>query len=118
MKHEGTPPEMKSVNYYRNNYINSLFNRMMSERINELVQKGEPPFISGGVSYGGFARGYNILSISANAHPNRMDEGLRAIYTEAQRVLASRVYRIRTGKGKKHYPHPDRNPLETTGQNT
>jgi zinc protease len=86
MKHEGTPPEMKSVNYYRNNYINSLFNRMMNERINELVQKGEPPFIAGGVSYGGFARGYNILSVSANAHPNRMDEGLRAIYTEAQRV--------------------------------
>jgi zinc protease len=86
IKHEGTAPEDKSMNYYRSSYVNSLFNRMMSDRIGELVQKGNPPFISGSVGYGNFARGYNMLSISASAHPNRMEEGLRAIYTEAQRV--------------------------------
>jgi zinc protease len=86
IKHEGTAPEDKSMNYYRSSYVNSLFNRMMSDRIGELVQKGNPPFIGGSVGYGNFARGYNILSISASAHPNRMEEGLRAIYTEAQRV--------------------------------
>ena len=86
IKHEGTAPENKSMNYYRSSYVNSLFNRMMSDRIGELVQKGNPPFIGGSVGYGNFARGYNMLSISASAHPNRMEEGLRAIYTEAQRV--------------------------------
>jgi zinc protease len=86
IKHEGTAPEDKSMNYYRSSYVNSLFNRMMSDRIGELVQKGNPPFISGSVGYGNFARGYSMLSISASAHPNRMEEGLRAIYTEAQRV--------------------------------
>ncbi len=86
IKHEGTAPEDKSMNYYRSSYVNSLFNRMMSDRIGELVQKGNPPFIGGSVGYGNFARGYSMLSISASAHPNRMEEGLRAIYTEAQRV--------------------------------
>jgi len=86
IKHDGTAPEDKSMNYYRSSYVNSLFNRMMSDRIGELVQKGNPPFIGGSVGYGNFARGYNMLSISASAHPNRMEEGLRAIYTEAQRV--------------------------------
>ncbi len=86
VKHEGTMPENKSANYLRGTYVNNLFNRMMSERIAVLLQKGSPPFISGSVGYGGFVRGYNVFSISLNAHPNRMDEGLRALYSEARRA--------------------------------
>lgn len=86
IKHEGTAPENKSANYYRSNYVRNLFNRMMSDRISELLQKGNPPFIGGSVGYGTLARGYDLMSISVSAHPNRMDEGLKAIYTEAKRV--------------------------------
>ncbi len=86
IKHEGTAPENKSANYYRSNYVRNLFNRMMNDRIGELLQKGNPPFISGSVGYGTLARGYDLMSISVSAHPNRMDEGLKAIYTEAKRV--------------------------------
>lgn len=86
IKHEGTMPENKSANYYRNSYVNSLFNQMMSERISELLQKGNPPFIAGRIGYGGLARGYDVFSVMLNAHPNRMDEGLRALYTEVMRA--------------------------------
>jgi len=86
VKHEGTMPENKSANYLRSTYVINLFNRMMSERIAELLQKGNPPFIGGSIGYSGFARDYNVFSISLNAHPNRMDEGLRALYTEAKRA--------------------------------
>jgi zinc protease len=86
IKHKDTPPEEKSVTYYRNSYVNSLFNRMMGDRIGELVQTGNPPFINGSVGYRNFVRGYAMLGISATTHPNRMDEGLKAIYTEALKV--------------------------------
>jgi zinc protease len=86
IKHRGKNPDEKGVDYLREIYEINLFNRMMSDRINELLQKGDPPFISGGVNYSGFLRGYNILTISATTHPNRMEEGLSAIYSEAVRA--------------------------------
>lgn len=86
IKHEDVPPENKSLNYYRSSYVRSLFNRMMNDRISELLQKGNPPFLSGSVGYYNFVRGYNMMGISASTHPNRMEEGLNAIYTEAQRI--------------------------------
>ncbi len=83
----GTMPEGKDMNYYRSQLVYSLLNRMMNDRISELVQKGNPPFINGRVGAGGFVRGYNAFTISVNAHPNRMEEAFNAIYTEAHRAL-------------------------------
>ena len=86
VKFEGAKPENKDLSYLRKSYAANLFNRMMSDRINEILQRGNPPFMSGSISYGGFARGYDILAINATAHPNRMEEALKAIYGEALRV--------------------------------
>lgn len=86
VKFEGAKPENKDLTYLRNSYIANLFNRMMSDRVNEILQRANPPFMSGSVSYGGFARGYDMLAINATAHPNRMEDALKAIYTEALRV--------------------------------
>ena len=86
VKFEGAKPEDKDLSYLRVSYAANLFNRMMSDRINEILQRGNPPFMSGSISYGGFARGYDILAINATAHPNRMEEALKAIYGEALRV--------------------------------
>ncbi|MCL4481485.1 MAG: insulinase family protein [Bacteroidetes bacterium] len=87
IKHPATKPEAKDMAYYRDQYVNELFNSMMSERISELLQKGVPPFVSGSIGFGGFVRGYNVMAISATAKPDQEDVALRAIYTEAQRVL-------------------------------
>ena len=86
VKFDGAKPEDKDLSYLRVSYAANLFNRMMSDRINEILQRGNPPFMSGSISYGGFARGYDILAINATAHPNRMEEALKAIYGEALRV--------------------------------
>lgn len=83
----GTMPEGKNMEYYRNQLVYSLLNRMMADRISELVQKGNPPFIGGRVGAGGFVRGYDAFTVSVQAHPNRMEEAFRAIYTEANRAL-------------------------------
>lgn len=86
IKHKGTPPQEKNLLYYRNQLGTDLFNRIMRDRISELLQKGQPPFVSGNLMYGKLARGYDIFAIAASAHPDKTDQALRAIYTEAQRV--------------------------------
>ncbi len=87
IKHPAVKPADKNLSYYRDQYVTELFNTMMRERITELLQKGVPPFIGGSIGYGGFVRGYDVMAISASAKPDQGDLALRAIYTEAQRVL-------------------------------
>jgi zinc protease len=83
---KGVAPENKDFAYYRDQLANQLFNWVMADRITELLQKGQPPFISGAVMYGKFVKGYNRLVVTANAKPNKLDEALRSIYTEAVRL--------------------------------
>ena len=88
IKHPEMKPAEKDFSYYRETYATrQLFNAMMGTRITELLQKGVPPFTSGSISFGGFVRGYDVLSISANAKPDQEDLALKAIYTEAQRIV-------------------------------
>jgi zinc protease len=88
IKHPAPKPAAKDMAYYRDMYaVQQLFNAMVSTRITELLQKGVPPFTMGSVSFGGFVRGYNVMSISATAKPDQEDVALRAIYTEAQRLV-------------------------------
>lgn len=86
IKHDGRPNDKKDISYYREELIANLYNMMINDRIAELLQKGEPPFINGDISFGGFVRDYDVLGISATANPNREAEALKAIYTEAQRI--------------------------------
>ncbi|MBK7635280.1 MAG: insulinase family protein [Saprospiraceae bacterium] len=86
IKHKGTDPKNKDLKYYRELFVNQIFNRMMGDRINELLQKGEPPFITGSIGYGGFIGDNDVFSIGISAHSKKMDSGLKAIYTEALRV--------------------------------
>lgn len=87
IKHKATARADKNIGYLREDFIATLFNQMTGDRMQELLQKGNPPFINGGVSIGGFVRGYDGAFITATANPNKEDEGLRAAYTEAQRVI-------------------------------
>lgn len=87
IKHASAKPAEKNMAYYREQYVQDLFNTIMRERISELLQKGVPPFVTGTVGYYGLVRGYDMTVISASAKPDQEDVALKAIYTEAQRVL-------------------------------
>lgn len=87
IKHQATPADKKDAVYLRNQYIANLFNSMTGARINELLQKGEPPFIMGSISYGSFLRGYDVLSIGAVSSPEDETKALKAIYTETERIV-------------------------------
>ena len=87
IKHHSEAPENKNLNYLREGFIASLFNSMVGDRISELLQKGNPPFIMGSIGYGNFLRGYDVAYISATAKPDQEDLALNAIYTEAIRLI-------------------------------
>jgi len=85
--HKAVAPENKNLNYVRDNHVISLMNSMINTRISELLQKGDPPFVSGSISFGSYyARGYDAFSIFANARKNEEALALEAIYTEAERA--------------------------------
>lgn len=86
IKHNATPKQDKNLNYLREQTIESLFNMMARDRISELLQKGNPPFVNGSISYSGLVTGYNVLAISATAKSNQDETAFRAIYTEAERI--------------------------------
>lgn len=84
---KNTPPEGRNLKYLRDSYIISLMNSMMGVRINELLQKANPPFVSGSVYAGNYIpRKYDAFRISATARKNEEAIALEAIYTEAQRA--------------------------------
>jgi zinc protease len=85
--HTAVPRENKNLSYIRDNHIISLMNSMVNTRIGELLQKENPPFISGSVSFGGYyARGYDAFFINATARKNEEAIALEAVYSEAERA--------------------------------
>jgi zinc protease len=85
--HKAVPAENKNEKYIRDSHIISLMNSMINTRINELLQKENPPFVSGYVNFDGYyARGYDAFSINATARKNEEAKALEAIYTEAERA--------------------------------
>jgi zinc protease len=86
IRHKKTSEGPENLMDHRENYIHQLFNSMMGQRINELVQQGDPPFVIGMVNYGDFERGYEALSVITMPKPNEEALGLTAIMTELERV--------------------------------
>ena len=84
---KAVPAENKNLKYIRDSHIISLMNSMINTRISELLQKENPPFVSGSVSFDGYyARDYDAFTISATARKNEEGTALEAIYTEAERA--------------------------------
>jgi len=71
---------------YRESYIHELFNAMMGQRLEEIVQKGDPPYVVGLVNYGDFERGYEALQALAIPKPNQEELGFTALMTELERA--------------------------------
>lgn len=86
IKHKAPMASEKNLGYLREKTIQSLFGMMTRDRINELLQKGVPPFVTGTIGYSGLVEGYEMLAISAAAKPDQGDLAFKSIYTEAQRI--------------------------------
>jgi zinc protease len=84
IKHPG--PEVKDLKYLKDRMISNLFNMMFSDRINELLQKGNPPFLSAGSGYGSLTKFQDAYSVYINALTTDPVRSYKAALTENERV--------------------------------
>lgn len=75
-----------TYNDLKNSYMLRLFNSMANDRIHELTMKGNMPFVSAGIGFTKWCRGYHAYYIQANAKPNMEKEALEAIMRENNRI--------------------------------
>jgi len=98
---EVTAAEKNTHAYLKDNLIASFYNNMVGSRISELMQQANPPFLNGGLGFGGFVRGYNTYNISTTAKPNEEALALETILTENEKVkrfgfTSSELERVKT----------------------
>lgn len=86
---------------YKNDLIKNIFSSLLNQRLRELTQKPNPPFIYAGAGFGSYARGYEAFTANI-ATGNKSDlDGLKAFQLELERVqrfgfLQSELDRIKT----------------------
>jgi zinc protease len=76
----------KDLNHLRDEMIENLYNMMTGTRIEELLQKGVPPFVNGYTQKSGFVRDYDAYVIGTVANPNEEAKALEAILIETERI--------------------------------
>ncbi len=76
----------QTVGDYKNLIKKALFNHMINQRLYELSQQENPPFVSGYSGYGGLIGPSDVYTSSTVAHPGKIIEGLKALMTETERV--------------------------------
>lgn len=75
-----------TVDDYRNFIIKRLFTSMLSQRLQELTQKPNPPFLYGASSLGEFVRGYEAYSSFAVLGKDGVEPAINAIIFENERA--------------------------------
>lgn len=86
IKFPSTPNDQKNHGYLKQSVLRSFYNGMLNQRIREILQKGNPPFISASSGFSGLVRGIDCYYINTTAKPNEEAEALEAVYTENVRV--------------------------------
>lgn len=77
----------KTLGDYRQSIVEGLYNSMINDRLAELTQKENPPFLMANSSYGvlfGPTSVYNSVAICQNG---KIEEGLKTVLLENERVL-------------------------------
>jgi zinc protease len=75
-----------TVGDYRESMVRRLFTTMLSQRMQELTQKAEPPFIFGGTFIGGYARGYEAFQSVAYLGKSGIEPAVTALVQENERA--------------------------------
>jgi len=79
-------PAPVTVGDYRKELIQQMFVSMLNERLQELTQKENPPFIYGGADFDSYARGYESFNAMAAAGTGDIKKAMSALTEEIERV--------------------------------
>ena len=86
-KHDIVEPADKGTEYMRELLVRRIYNDMINNRLNELVQKENPPFIVGYSAYTSMSRSKDAFMAVAYARDNEVLTALNSVLEENQRVL-------------------------------
>jgi len=84
VKHPGTVT--KTTGDYMQQVRVQLFNQMLNSRINELLQKPNPPFLYGRTSYGNFIGDQDAYTSLVVAKPGELEKAVKAVVAESERA--------------------------------
>jgi zinc protease len=77
----------KTVGDYRRDLMERLYMSMLNQRLEEISQKPDAPFLGAGASKGSFiGRTTEAFTLGANVKDGGIDRGLEALLSEAKRV--------------------------------
>jgi zinc protease len=82
-------PKSGSVTFddYRNTLMRNFYTGMLSNRLQEIAQKPESPFLYGYAGYGSFiGRSIDAYTLSVGAKENQINKSLEVILTENERA--------------------------------
>jgi len=83
-KHNYVKPSEKDMMHYINSYKEALYTTMLNTRLNELVQKENPPFIFAYNYYGNYAGNKDAYTLGASS--NNIKQALTSLLIENKRV--------------------------------
>ena len=83
-KHKALPTSTKED--YRNILKRRLYSGMLSQRLDEIRQKPDAPFIYAGTGYGNFVRDMDYFSASGAVAPGKAAVAIKALIEENERV--------------------------------
>ncbi len=98
-KHD--PAKVNNLADYRMQMVHSLYNDMLSARLDELTRTANPPFLGAFAGYGGFIRSSDFYYSMASVKPEGVLSGLEAVLIENQRVLQHGFNRSELDRTKK-----------------
>jgi zinc protease len=84
IKQQGNP--IKTKNDFTNAFIQSLFNMMISDRMNEVARQKNAPFLSGGADFSKMMANLSGLGGRVVLKPGETEKGIKAWWTELERV--------------------------------
>jgi zinc protease len=80
------PQRIKTEADIKNQLIRTFYGGMLSQRLDEIRQKPNPPFIFAGAGYGDFVRNLDYFSVSGVVSSGKAVAGITAMLTENERV--------------------------------
>lgn len=77
----------KTLGDYRQGLVEGLYNAMINDRLAELTQKENPPFLMANSGYGALFGPKSVYSSVAVCQNGKIEEGIKTVLLENQRVL-------------------------------
>lgn len=82
-------PKAKELTWgdYRHSLMRSLYDQMINQRLEELTQQADPPFLFAGSGYSSFLGDKDMYNAYAGVDEKAIMRGLKAVLVENQRVI-------------------------------